>query len=86
MTNNTKYQKKIKNIQRMMIAWAEHQVGGLSPLQINGKKRDLPDDWEPNFKWLLKLENADSITKHDMKCCNEYHEHYGDPKGIMRNV
>ena len=62
----------------MMIAWAEHQV--------DGKKRDLPDDWKPNFKWLLKLENADLITKHDMKCCNEYHEHYGDPKGIMRNV
>jgi len=78
MTNNTKYQKKIKNIQRMMIAWAEHQV--------DGKKRDLPDDWKPNFKWLLKLENADLITKHDMKCCNEYHKHYGDPKGIMRNV
>ena len=78
MTNNTKYQKKIKNIQRMMIAWAEHQV--------DGKKRDLPDDWKPNFKWLLKLENADLITKHDMKCCNEYDKHYGDPKGIMRNV
>jgi hypothetical protein len=78
MTNNTKYQKKIKNIQRMMIAWAEHQV--------DGKKRDLPDDWKPNFKWLLKLENADLITKHDMKCCNEYHKHYGDPKGILRNV
>ena len=62
----------------MMIAWAEHRV--------DGKKKDLPDDWKPNFKWLLKLENADLITKHDMKCCNEYHKHYGDPKGIMRNV
>ena len=78
MKNNIKYQKKIKNIQRMMIVWAEHQV--------DGKKRDLSDDWKPNLKWLLKLENADSITKHDMKCCNEYHKHYGDPKGILRNV
>jgi len=84
MTNNTKYQKKIKNIQRMMIVWAEHHVDDLHPLV--SKKKDLPDDWKPNFKWLLKLENADSITKHDMKWCNEYHEHYGDPKGIMRNV
>jgi hypothetical protein len=78
MINNIKCQKKIKNIQRMMIVWAEHQV--------DGKKRDLPDDWKPNLKWLLKLENADSITKRDMECCNEYHKHYGDPKGIMRNL
>jgi hypothetical protein len=78
MINNIKYQKKIKNIQRMMIVWAEHQV--------DGKKRDLPDDWKPNLKWLLKLENADSITKRDMECCNEFYKRYGDPKGILRNV
>ena len=49
----------------MMIVWAEHQV--------DGKKRDLPDSWKPNLKWLLKLENADSITKRDMECCNEFY-------------
>ena len=42
MTNNIKYQKKIKNIQRMMLIWADHQV--------DGEKRDLPDNWKPNFK------------------------------------
>ena len=48
MTNNIKYQKKIKNIQRMMLTWA-----GARP----GENRDLPDDWKPNFKWLLQKES-----------------------------
>ena len=78
MTNNTKYQKKIKNIQQMMIVWADHQV--------DDKKKDLPDNWKPNFKWLLQKENAKTLTKTDMVKCNELHEHYGDPKGIMRNL
>ena len=78
MTNNIKYQKKIKNIQRMMLTWADHKV--------DGEKRDLPDNWKPNFKWLLQKENAKTLTKTDMVKCNELHEHYGDPEGIMRNV
>ena len=77
MTNNIKYQKKIKNIQRMMLTWA-----GARP----GENRDLPDDWKPNFKWLLQKERAKTLTKTDMVKCNELHKHYGDPKGILRNV
>ncbi len=37
MTNNTKHRNKIKNIQRMMIAWADHQV--------DDKKKDLPEPY-----------------------------------------
>ena len=77
MTNNIKYQKKIKNIQRMMLTWAGAR---------HGENRDLPDDWKPNFKWLLQKERAKTLTKTDMVKCNELHKHYGDPKGIFRNM
>ena len=62
MTNNIKYQKKIKNIQRMMLVWAEHQV--------NFENQDLLDTWKPNFKWLLQKEKAKTLTKTEIVKCN----------------
>ena len=60
MTNNIKYQKKIKNIQRMMLTWA-----GARP----GENRDLPDDWKLNvfsiiacIQILLDIENSEMVS------------------------
>ena len=91
MTNNLEHQDnalcckpKLKKLQRLMIAWAEHQV--------DGKKRDLPKSWKPDFKNILQLESmldddyGICLTKEEMQKCNEIYKHYGDPKGIMRNV
>jgi hypothetical protein len=79
MTNKEKKHKpKLKKLQGLMISWAEHQV--------DGKKRDLPKNWEPDFKYLLQLENCFHLTRHEMQKCNEIYKYYGDPKGILRNV
>ena len=63
---------KLKELQLKMCRYADKKK---TPVP-NGSGYILPDHWQADFKWVLRLSHKDTLDSHDKRQCNKLFRKY----------